>query len=137
VGWLCTVKNRNCEKLQSYKRNSDVRSFYEINSDYYFFNLIPSERMPRSRLVPHLHACLMQTSSMESIGFHHGDSQAPVSDLLMAHGGAGNNLDDWRYEMRREIQEILVRNTVDRYRNGIQYQNDFIPYAVAIALTDV
>ncbi|KAG2189418.1 hypothetical protein INT44_004560 [Umbelopsis vinacea] len=44
---------------------------------------------------------------MESIGFHHGDSQAPVSDLLMAHGGAGNNLDDWRYEMRREIQEIL------------------------------
>jgi hypothetical protein len=79
----------------------------------------------------------MQTSSMESIGFHHSDSQAPVSDLLMAHGGAGNNLDDWRYEMRREIQEILVRNNADRYRSCIQYEDDFIPYVVAIILTDV
>jgi hypothetical protein len=64
----------------------------------------------------------MQTSSMESIGFHHGGSQAPVSDLLMAQGGAGNNLDDWRYEMRREIQEILVRNSADGYRTGTLYK---------------
>jgi hypothetical protein len=52
----------------------------------------------------------MQTSPMDPIGFQHGDNQLPVSDLLMAQGGAGNSLDDWRYEMRREIQEILVRN---------------------------
>jgi hypothetical protein len=45
---------------------------------------------------------------MESVTHSQNDGQLSENDLLMAHGGSTSNLDDWRYEMRREIQEILV-----------------------------
>ncbi|CAM0134978.1 unnamed protein product [Umbelopsis sp. WA50703] len=44
---------------------------------------------------------------MESVTHSQNDGQLSENDLLMAHGGSTSNLDDWRYEMRREIQEIL------------------------------
>lgn len=45
---------------------------------------------------------------MESVIHSLNDGQLAENDLLMVQGGSTSNLDDWRYEMRREIQEILV-----------------------------
>lgn len=50
----------------------------------------------------------MQTTQLDSVALPKTSTQLSESDLLMAQGGSGGSLDDWRYEMRREIQEILV-----------------------------